>query len=489
MNKKVIALFLALLMASPILASCGNDSKNPTPSSGNEKQTGTSESSGEFAEIDSYVQELAERSGRYDGKTFTILTRAGEFPANDTVTGELQEDALYNRNRQVEESFGVKMQAALTTGEGYEDGSTSLEMADKLFKDAMANTGEYDLSIGNSGYGGATMITNGTIRSINDIDIFDFDQTWWLNDLLNQFSIGGKSYFLAGKIAASYYGDGAAILFNKEIASQYNIEDLYTIVNNGEWTIDKMNEIASVIPTNGDIFRYYASSGLSTYMSAGNKISEKDADDYPTIPSALTDPQDKFIRNLYTFLGDKTQNIYLDPNVIDKNPESKYTAEDAWDDNKFFLWITGVGHAVDVLEKEVEFGIIPMPKADDSQEDYIAFAEAVNAAYIPKVLQDEEMTAYIVEAMAALSEKYLEPAYYDKVLKGRSASEANARHMLDIIYNSKKYDLAGIYRWGSIASIIGDSAIENVEQLSSSYKANVRIANMEIKNMLAKGQD
>ena len=486
MNKKIIALFLALLMASPILASCGNDSKNPTPSSGNEKQTGTSGSDGEFAEIDSYVQELAEVSGGYDGKTFTILTREGEFPVNDTVTGDLREDALYNRNRRIEELFGIKMQASLTTGEGYEDGSTSLEMADKLFKDALANTGDYDLSIGNSGYGGATMITNGTIRSINDIDIFDFEKSWWLNDLLNQFSIGEKTYFLAGKITASFYGEGAAILFNKEIAEQYNIEDLYTVVNNGEWTIDKMNEVASVIPTNGDIFRYYASSGLSTYMSAGNKISEKDSEDYPTIPNALTDPQDKFIRNLYTFLGDKTQNIYIAPNVIDKNPESKYTAEDAWDDNKFFLWITGIGHAADVIEKETDFGIIPMPKADVSQPDYIAFTDSVNAAYIPKVLQDEEMTAYIVEAMAALSEKYLEPAYYEKLLKGRSASDANARHMLDIIYSSKRYDLAGIYRWGSIAEIIGDSAIENADQLSSNYRANVRIANMEIKNMLTK---
>lgn len=490
MNKKLIALFLALLMASPLLASCGEDK----PSSGSKETKPTTETgaSGEFAEIDKYVNELAASSGSYNGKTFNILTRESEYPANDEVTGDLQQDALYNRNRKIEEVFDVKIDKLIVTGEGYPDGSTGYEMAEKLRLDTLSTTGDYDLCIGNISNGGSTMLTQGSIRPIDETTIFNFDKSWWLNDLQNQFSVGGRSYFLSGKLVTSHYMDASAVIFNKGVASQYNIsaDELYDTVKNGEWTIDKMNELASVVPTNGDIWRYYARQGLNLYMSGGNMVSNKDADDMPIIPSALTDDQMTFINKISGFLSDKTQNIFLDGKAIEEGPESKYTAEDAFADNKFLFWLDTMGKPIDLLEKEVEFGIIPMPKKDDTQTDYIAFSNGQNttAAFIPKAVKDEEMTAYITEAMAALSEKYLEPAYYDKVLKGRASESPNERRMLDLIYSSKKYDLADIYKWGELTMTIGSSIVEGVDTLTSSYKATYRMALSELNNTISQIQ-
>ena len=90
--------------------------------------------------------------------------------------------------------------------------------------------------------------------------------------------------------------------------------------------------------------------------------------------------------------------------------------------------------------------------------------------------------------MAALAEKYLEPAYYDKVLKGRASESPNERRMLDLIYSSKKYDLADIYKWGELTMTIGSSIVEGVDTLTSSYKATYRMALSELNNTISQIQ-
>ena len=101
-------------------------------------------------------------------------------------------------------------------------------------------------------------------------------------------------------------------------------------------------------------------------------------------------------------------------------------------------------------------------------------------------IKDEKMTAYITEALAALSAKYLEPAYYEKALKGRSTYDTESRDMLDLIYRSGVVDLADTYQWGEIVGVINDACLGDSGSLVSSYNASVKLANASIKSLLKK---
>ncbi|MCI9449683.1 MAG: hypothetical protein HFE30_05455 [Clostridiales bacterium] len=487
MVKKITAAVLLLSLTAALMASCdkdNTDSKKPTNESGEVSQTGGNADS-TYDYVDKYVAELAEECGGYNGKTVTVISRDTDLPTEEAITGNLTSDALYRRNMEIEDKFNVKMTSVLATGEGYTDGAPSLEIADKVKTDTMARTGEYDIIICNIMIGGTNMLIDGTIRPVDDLPALNFSKSWWLNDLEEQLSIGERLYYLTGKVVTGHYSDPAAIIYSKDMAAKYNIGDIYSYVNDGTWTIDKMQEIASVVPTGNDTYRYYAQGGIDLLMGGGITLSGRDADGKPTLPNQLDNNTVSYMEKIASFLNDKTQNIHND-NVIILGSGSTYTAEDAWDDGKFLFWLDNMGRAADVLERETEFGILPIPKKDETQENYISYCKADRTAaiFISKSAKDTEMSAYLIEAMAALSEKHLEPAYYDKLLKGRSADGIDERRMLDLIYTTKKYDLADIYKWGEIAKTIDGMLASNIEGLASTYRASIRMATLELDNMI-----
>lgn len=487
MVKKITAAVLLLSLTATLMASCGKedaDSKKPTNESEKVSQTGDNSDS-TYNYIDKYVSELAAESGGYNGKTVTIISRDTDLPTEEAITGNLTSDAIYRRNMEIEDKFDVKISSVLATGVGYTDGAPSLEVADKVKNDTIANTGEYDIIICNIMIGGTNMLTEGSIRPVDDLPALDYSKSWWLNDIENQISIGGKLYYLTGKVVTSHYSDPGAIIYSKDMAAKYNLGDIYSYVKDGTWTIDKMTEIASTIPTGNDTYRYYAEGGLDLLIGGGMALSGRDDESNPTLPNQLDNNTVSYIEKISSFLSDKTQNI-SNANVIIKGADSTYKDYDAWDDGKFIFWFDNMGRAADILERETEFGILPIPKKDENQENYISYCKADRTAaiFISKSAKDPEMSAYLIEAMAALSEKHLEPAYYDKLLKGRSADGIDERRMLDIIYTTKKYDLADIYAWGDIAKTINEMIVSGVDSIASTYRASIRMANMEKDKMI-----
>ena len=86
--------------------------------------------------------------------------------------------------------------------------------------------------------------------------------------------------------------------------------------------------------------------------------------------------------------------------------------------------------------------------------------------------------------MAALSEKHLEPAYYEKSLKGRSTYDSESRDMLDIIYTTKKVDFADMYGWGGITESLNKACYGANDSFISGYTSSVRLAGIHIKKLM-----
>jgi hypothetical protein len=124
------------------------------------------------------------------------------------------------------------------------------------------------------------------------------------------------------------------------------------------------------------------------------------------------------------------------------------------------------------------FGILPMPKLNEIQEDY---ANAVHPTCgttlsIPVTALDLDRTGIILEALTAESHYTLQPAYYDVTLKTKLSRDNESSEMLDIIFATRIYDLGRVYNWGDVSSTISVLAErKTTDYISESEKKESKI--------------
>lgn len=477
MKNRLLAAILVSLMCISLLAACSGGGEE------SESSSVSVDTDGQYSEIDEYVASLANEVS-FDGETFSIVGKNSDHCEFEEETGNLENDALYYRMRELEEIFGIDYEYLMCDGANHES-SPSKEVYAKVQADVMSESAEYDMIHSNTMVGGQVMLGAGMLQPVEGLPYVDFSRSWWINDIEGQFGIGGHLYFLTGKIVTEHYADASCVLFNKQIAEEFGIDDIYSTVSAGNWTVDKMFETVSVLPDDGSMFRIALGNyedGLALYFGAGFSIAETDADGNLSIPLALGSKESDFIDKVASVLSDEKL-YYVDKRNTGENPTSA-----GFSDGEVFLSVTKIGSVSSLRSEDVEFGVIPIPKRDTDQKNYISFATSMGVCSytVSKVAKDTAKVGLIAEAMAALSEKHLEPAYYDKALKGRGTYDNESREMLDLIYASKKMDYATTYQWGDIWQLIDDSVTSVRDSYISEYASSSRVANLKIKQLLTK---
>ena len=77
MAKKILILLLVLTLVLPVAVSCSNGGGSETGKETASDTAGTGENENEYAELDAYVEELAEGTNT-DGSTFTYIGRSSD---------------------------------------------------------------------------------------------------------------------------------------------------------------------------------------------------------------------------------------------------------------------------------------------------------------------------------------------------------------------------------------------------------------------------
>ncbi|MBQ2468179.1 MAG: hypothetical protein II503_00715, partial [Clostridia bacterium] len=245
MAKKILILLLVLTLVLPVAVSCGNGGGSETGKETASDTAGTGENENEYAELDAYVEELAEGTNT-DGSTFTYIGRSSDnFPKEERELGDIQSDAVYYRQRDLEEIFGIDWEAVITDG-----GPTT---TDQVTNEVTAGGDSYDLVYGNVITVSQYLFNSGVIRRVDTLDTINLDKEWWVQSLRDVYSIKDKLFFLRGYATVESFQDTDCVLFNKTVASMFDGIDeaeLYSLARDGKWTIDEMQRIASYIPEN-----------------------------------------------------------------------------------------------------------------------------------------------------------------------------------------------------------------------------------------------
>ena len=95
-------------------------------------------------------------------------------------------------------------------------------------------------------------------------------------------------------------------------------------------------------------------------------------------------------------------------------------------------------------DSEIIYGILPIPKLNELQADYISGSTDRPYA-IPVTAQNDERLGIIIEAMSAEGYKQVRPAFFEIALKNKYAFDADSAEMLEIIGNNIVLDFAYMY--------------------------------------------
>jgi len=389
-------------------------------------------------------------AGDYGGANFNILIpehTSFEFISIDN--GEVIDDAVYRRNLEVEENLKVKINPIAIPG--YWDSKDAFLATAK--NSIMAGDNAYDMISGYAAYI-TQMASNNMLTSWTDLKKINFDKPWWNKNIVNEMSIGGIMNFVNGDLSLTALNYLMVFFFNKQLVADFGLDDPYDIVKAGAWTFEYMKMYTSSAYfdlngdskyTNEDMYGYATDSSnlISNYMAVFNEqTTSKDADGIPYLSYFESESfVNKFI-SLYEFIRE-TPSTW----IFDGEGESNNSNSHMFEKGNVLIMPEFLGNAALLRDSEVEFGIIPYPKWDDSQEGYYTTSwDAYNLFCIPATVSDYDFVGTVVENLAAGSRKLVVPAFYEVALKSKYARDVDSAEMIDIIRDG------AVYNFGTVIS-------------------------------------
>lgn len=455
--KKALVLILALIMLISAFTACTTpatpngapDFSNPTPSNPKDTPAQDGEQPSATEEVLGNLPEL-----NLGGNSYAILSRNDPWMIDEVsveaTNGDPINDAIYKRNLNVETLFNIEIENPLVEGNDY------------CVIDAIKKTQGPDCPYhiaASSAYTSFQNTPSGLFYNIYDVENIDLDQKYWATKYNDQASIGNAQYFVTGAISLSLRRFIFVTFFNKDLAETYGLENLYDVVNDKRWTLDYQANIVSNMyddidgqpgTTEDDFYGFLTNSQIfvDPYVASCDvKLLIKDSDTnffkFDPEKEKLDNVMEK-INNLYyksggtyAFVG---QSDYSD---LDKILE-KFSSGEA-------VMITHRLIAVEsaaMREMSAPYGILPIPKYDDSQEEYFSLAHDLFTVYgiVSSVNSIEvDNVGAILEAMAIESYKEVTPAYYEVALKGKYSKDEETWQMLDEIVNNLKINGGLLY--------------------------------------------
>ncbi|MCL2774505.1 MAG: hypothetical protein FWD71_14340 [Oscillospiraceae bacterium] len=409
----------------------------------------------------------------YGGLDFVILTTSQGWQENDInaeqETGYTINDAVYKRNRIVEDNYNVKIKSA-----AFDDAATELR---KVVKSGDPAYSAAFISLSDC----ASVSSQGFFCDLNKVPYLDLSQPWYGQNANIQLSVGDKLYMTLCDITVRDKDDTNVYLFDKIRLNQLGLDNPYTLVMDGTWTLDKAAEMSKCcsVDIDGDGMMTsadgYGIAGdaqclYNGLISSNVQIISKDSSNYPQY-GGIDDKATAALEKLGNLFGDKAT-CYL------CNPGEDFDA--GFTENRLLFYDTALGKAQSFRNSDTDFGILPPPKSDTTQPPYISpVMPSATALCVPVSVGDAERTGTVINMLCAESRKYVMTAYYAVTLEGKFSRDTDSSNMLDIIFSYRQCDIGNIYNFGSLTDIFAtaaNSAWESGESVVNTVRDGLNIS-------------
>ena len=444
-TKRVLVL---LLCAAMLLPACGKDTQSETESTTDTDTVQHIETEPEET-TRATMRDNLPSDLRYNGETVVYYVRGdenciAEFQIEE-MTGEVVNDALYQRNIDVSERLNVNLETAV--GNGWQAYGATIGA---IRASIQASDGAYDVIAGWSAQI-PSLSLEGLFLDAQTIPYLDLEMPWWNQSCRTELKIGNRLFFVTGDLTQTIIESMYVYTFNQKVADDLGIEDPYTVVNEGRWTLDYVRKQTADLGTdrNGDgKMDKYDSWGLATYQvngmdnyMQGARVSMmgRDADDVPVLDVDM-DRMTSLVEKVYA-LCFENPGCYVEEGG---NYDITYAVFKA--DRALYTTMMMSQVRTELADMENDFGILPYPKLDETQSAYgTRVQDGLTIFAVPIDCQKVEITGAVMEAMAAENYRKVTPAVYDVAMKTKYSRDPASAAMIDLIQQSVLINFESIY--------------------------------------------
>ena len=511
MTKRIFSLFLALVLATLCFAVTGCESEtDATVSLGDDN----SDASAEVSEEGRFYGLDIPESLDFGGKTVRVLTTGTAArptthqiqPNNNDQYSEENTNAVLTAceecTRLVEQELGITVEEEMI----YTWSRYGGEMYKRIQTDAMSFNGDYIFAMPCS-IEASMLSVDGLLYDLNDVPHIDLSREWWCHEFNEGVTVDGCTYFAISDIGTVSKQATLFVAFNKKmaesnrLAEKYGYSSLYDMVDNKAWTQDVMYEMAKSVYQDvngnnkcdlGDVNGLAGQDGaVYNFLTAAGEQIISIEDGFPKLTvynerainvitkaqEYLQDPQSGFI----------SANDYFNVSTVPVRdaivPEFKA--------DRLLFFMDAIMNLDLIRDMESDFGVLPTPLYDEHQEGYSSQIGcwSTNCIVVPTFVTGEnlELAGYFIEALSAVSNKKLNPVYYEQTLQYQISRDDDSMRMLDIIFDARTCELAEIFHLeiydtvcgmlkkpvGTFASeydAIDEKTNEAIDEIVASYK-------------------
>jgi len=430
MNRKLtrfFALFCAILMSA---SACGSD----TPAPSGDTTAAADETTA--------APEGYDYAGKdFGGETVNILNFEDLWKCYlhldfESQTGEILDDAVYNRNRRVEEALNFKLNEVKWTDNTWETGQRA--MIDAVIQSVMAGDNAYDAAYLPISFKSA-IITDGYLYDLNTMPGLNLDEEYWDGNINKALELDGKLYAASSPMQLMSLDMANVLLFNEDMFTNMKMAHPYDMVREGTWTLDKLNEyVTALTQLNGDESFTFNNDGNAVYgmgvhpdiimgmlHAAGCRLTENNGGKF-----TLTIDNERWYS-----AGEKINKILIGTGhaIADTSASDKNYIKLFREGRASFL-LAELKASLELRDMKDSFGLLPMPKLDEEQKDYhtmVGFNTTLLT--VPKTQANAERTGTVLDALSYESWKNILPIYFDVTLEQKGLRNENSIEMLEII--------------------------------------------------------
>ncbi|MBO4228722.1 MAG: hypothetical protein J5938_00010 [Clostridia bacterium] len=445
-----MALFLSCVVLAAVAAvSCGEGT--PQDVGETRSPSGSGAASGEPAESAAPHYDIPEPDlGELDfgGEMFGILASDVSAVYAESLIGEIVNDAIYNRNLAIEQRFNLKFRM---------DSSESLGFFPTVATQLLLSGDTTYTLFSDTATGFCDCLTTGAFLDMRSLPYCDFTRSYWNQYALEGTSIKGRNYFMPTDFSHKSITSAQIVYFSQKIVSENDLENPYDFVDNNTWTLDNyltmIRQVSRDLNGDGqmdteDQYGVLLRSGrrfgtfLQLFFASGMHYTTTDEEGARVIDVDSEKAQ---------ALVDRLSPVFLDKAVaIDFD---RYREATGYDPELFFMsdralfMHDSIDALMTIREMETDFGVLPNPKYDSSQDGYYHKASPFAQVFAVGNNADVERAGAVLEYASWLSHYTVMPAYYEVTIKQKRTRDEKALEILDIIHDSIYFDIGDLIEY------------------------------------------
>ena len=472
MKKKLLVFLLVGSMVLLPLFGCNKKDQTTKNDGQSTEDAGITEVDGKRYDSAGYLMDDLPEDLSFGGDEIQILhwsePEIREFNPDESAVYAIDK-AVYQRDRKVENRLDIEFLWFGIKG-SYDHRNNFRDTVQTAYQSG--EDSRYDIIAAYSQTAGMLAI-GGLVKDMQSNKYLDLSKPWWPESLTESLTVSDKLFFASGDVSSTFLSQMISVYCNKGYFEDIN---LYDLVYNNEWTLEKMLELAEMKYV--DVDQSGTKTQLDKYGVVVPWFVYLDGFFYGSNLITVDKDSEGELRVSNSYVGERADTVTEQLKTLFHGSDDGYHTNNV---NTIDIFARGdaafmVAPGVTVLtrstmqETDVDYGVLPMPKYNSQQAKYktvITNLFSLYSIFAGSTQEQVDRAGAVLECMGSEGYRTLTPVLFNECLQLRYTKDGDTGKMYDIIRDGVVFDVGRVY------AISLDSITQNDWQLTVIYNDGV----------------